>query len=221
MSANGVGAITWKPLLICPNADLSHRLSATWRAMGEPEAIVESPRYVDRAALRDLTGGHAVTLCFVDVGTDSELGLGLVHALRELGIPVVALHTANDADLILHCLRQGAAEFLFLPFSAEQFRLALDRLARRAQAAMAQAHSGGEGYCLMRGKSGCGNTTLACNLAFQLRALNFRKVLLVVPEVPGIPPKSQADYYEKDTEASRMSVVDSGQQPKCAAKGLF
>ena len=39
---------------------------------------------------------------------------------------------------------------------------------------MAQAHSGGEVYCLMRGKSGCGNTTLACNLAFQLQALNFR-----------------------------------------------
>src|SRR6476660_3239895 len=178
MSANGVGAITWKPLLICPNADLSHRLSATWRAMGEPEAIGESPRYVDYAALRDLTGGHGVTLCFVDVGTDSELGLGLVQALRELGIPVVALHTANDADLILRCLRQGAAEFLFLPFSTEQFRLALDRLAKRAQAARAQAHSGGEVYCLMRGKSGCGNTTIACSLAFQLQALNFRKVLL-------------------------------------------
>jgi hypothetical protein len=44
MSADGPGAITWKPLLICPNADLSHRLSVTWRAMGEPEAIVESPR---------------------------------------------------------------------------------------------------------------------------------------------------------------------------------
>ena len=66
-----------------PGNNLLHRLSATWRAMGEPEAIVESPRYVDRVALRDLTGGHAVTLCFIDVGTDSELGLSLVHALRE------------------------------------------------------------------------------------------------------------------------------------------
>src|SRR5258707_7711114 len=146
MSANGVGAITWKPLLICPNADLAHRLSATWRAMGEPEAIVESPRYVDPSALRDLTSGHGVTLCFVDVGTESELGLGLVRGLRELGIPVVALHSANDADLILRCLRQGAAEFLFLPFSTEQFRQALDRLAKRAHAAMTQAQSGGEVY---------------------------------------------------------------------------
>ncbi len=165
-------------MLICPNADLSHTLSATWRAMGEAQPIVESPRYVDLSELRDLAGGHAVTLCFVDVGTDSELGLGLVQALRELGIPVVALHTANDPDLILRCLRHGAAEFLFLPFSADQFRLALDRLAKRAQAAMTQAHSGGEVYCLMGGKSGCGNTTLACNLAFQLQALTFRKVLL-------------------------------------------
>src|ERR1700681_3463795 len=105
MSANGPGAITWKPLLICPNADLSHRLSATWRAMGEPEAIVESPRYVDRAALGDLTGGHGETLCFVDGGTDRRMGLGLLHALRIMGIPVVALHASNDPDLIVRCLR--------------------------------------------------------------------------------------------------------------------
>jgi pilus assembly protein CpaE len=210
MSANGPGAITWKPLLICPNADLSHRLSATWRAMGEPEAIVESPRYVDCAALRDLTGGHGVTLCFVDVGTDSELGLGLVHALRDLGIPVVALHASNDPDLILRCLRQGAAEFLFLPFTAEQLRLALDRLAKRAQAAMAQAHSGGEVYCLMRGKSGCGNTTLACNLAFQLQALNFRKVLLAdLDPLTGtiaflLKLNSNYNFVHTLTNASRM-----------------
>jgi pilus assembly protein CpaE len=178
MPDNGVSAITWKPLLICPNADLSHKLSAVWRAMGELQPIVESPRYVDRSALRDLTDGHAVTLCFVDVGSDVELGLGLVQSLRELGIPVVALHSANNPDLILSCLRHGAAEFLFPPFGTMQFQAALDRLAKRAQTAMAQARSGGDVYCLMRGKSGCGNTTLACNLAFQLQALNFRKVLL-------------------------------------------
>jgi|SRR5215467_2553158 len=70
-------------------------------------------------------------------------------------------------------MRQGAAEFLFPPIQHGTVP-ARDGLTKRAQAAMAQARSG-EIYCLIRGKSGCGTTTLACDLAFRLRALNFRR----------------------------------------------
>ena len=180
MSENGTNppGIIWKPLLICPHADLSRKLSGIWHELGEAESIVESPRYLDPPALSDLVRGHHVTLCFLDVATDPELALGLIRTLRDLGVAVVALHAANDPDLILSCLRQGAAEFLHLPFSLEQLRAALARLAKRAHAAMAQTRTGGEIYCLMRGKSGCGNTTIACSLAFQLQALTSRKVLL-------------------------------------------
>jgi pilus assembly protein CpaE len=206
---NGSG-VTWKPLLICPHADLSHKLGAVWHAMGEAEAIVESPRYVDGPALRDLVAGHEATLCFLDIATDPELAMGLVRALRDCGVPVVALHVANDPDLILSCLRQGAAEFLYLPFGVEQFRAALARLARRAQAAMAQARTGGSVYCLMRGKSGCGNTTIACSLAFQLQALNFRKVLLAdLDPLTGtiaflLKLSSNYSFIHSLTNASRM-----------------
>jgi len=178
MSSNGVSGVVRKPLLICPNADLSYKLSAVWRSMAEPELIVESPVYVEGAALPSLIEGHAVTLCFLDVGTDRELALSLVPVLRDLGVPVVALHTANDPDLILSCMRQGAVEFLYPVFSAQQVQSALDRLAKRAHNVKVQARSGGQVFGLMHGKSGSGNTTIACSLAFQLAALNFRKVLL-------------------------------------------
>jgi CheY-like chemotaxis protein len=180
MSVKGHAAagISWKPLLICPNADLSQKLSTVWHTMPEAEPIVESPRYLEAPAVRDLAAGHGVTLCFLDVGSDQGRGLALVRALREIGIPVVVLDKANDPDLILSCLRQGAAEYLYPPFSVDQLRQALARLAKRAQAAITQARSGGEVYCLMRGKSGSGTTTLACNLAFQIQELNFQKVLL-------------------------------------------
>jgi Flp pilus assembly CpaE family ATPase len=96
-----------------------------------------------------------------------------------MGMPaVVVIDKANDPDRILRCLRQGAAEFLYLPFRAEQLRQALARLGRRAQAAIAQPRSGSQVYCLMPGKSGSGATTLACNPAFQLQELNVLKVLL-------------------------------------------
>ena len=90
MSANGASGVTWKPLLICPNADMAQKLSASWRAMAQPELIVESPRYIDRSTLGGLIGGHAVTLCFLDVGTDRHLAFDLVGALRDLRVPVAA-----------------------------------------------------------------------------------------------------------------------------------
>ena len=62
------------------------------------------------------------------------------------------MHSANDWELILRCMRQGAAEFLFPPIQHGTVP-ARDGLTKRAQAAMAQARSG-EIYCLMRGKSG-------------------------------------------------------------------
>ena len=178
MSVNGLPAITWKPLLVCPHAELSRKLSAVWHATAQLEAMVESPRYLDGQGLQELISGHSITLCFVDVGTDQELALGLVRAVSATGIPVVALHTVNDPDLILSCLRQGAAEFLNTPFSAESFRAALDRLAKRAKSNKSQGRSGGLVYGFMRGKSGSGSTTLACNLAFQLQALTSQNVLL-------------------------------------------
>lgn len=178
MFPNGASGTIWKPLLICPNADLAHKLSAVWRLTGQVELMVESPRYVERSALAALISGHAVSLCFLDVGTDREVALDLIAGLKDLRVPVAALHTVNDPDLILQCLRQGASEFLYLPFNQGQVRATMDRLAKRTEAALAQPRSGGTVYCLMRGKSGCGNTTLACNLAFQLQALNSPKVLL-------------------------------------------
>lgn len=178
MSENGLAVNIWKPLLICPHAELSRKLSAVWHATAQPETLVESPCYLDGQGLQDLILGHSITLCFVDVGTDQEVALGLVHAVSATGIPVVALHTANDPDLILNCLRQGAVEFLYTPFSVGSFRAALDRLAKRSRGSKSHGSAGGQVYGFMRGKSGSGSTTLACNLAFQLHTLTSRKVLL-------------------------------------------
>lgn len=178
MPTNGTAPNSWKPLLICPHVDLARKLGAVWREAGERELVVESRRYPGQSALRELVSGNAPDICFLDIATDREVALGLITELKGLRIPVVALHTGYDSDAILSCLRQGAAEFLHLPFSAGDLGSALERLAKRVQAAAAQARSGGEVYCLMRGKSGCGSTTIACNLAFQLRTLNFQKILL-------------------------------------------
>jgi len=87
------------------------------------------------------------------------------------------LHSANDSELILRRIRQGAAEFLFPPFSTEQFRQGWSDQARAGRDG-----SGAIGRDLLPDarQVRVGTMTLACDLAFRLRALNFRKVLLVI-----------------------------------------
>src|SRR4029077_3098910 len=110
---NGAAAQSWKPLLICPQADLKQQFAKVWRALGEIEPVVEARTYPPRPALRELVAEHSPTLAFLDVATDLEAALSLAMELRNLGIPVVALHTGNAPDLILSCMRRGAAEFLY------------------------------------------------------------------------------------------------------------
>src|SRR6185295_5970359 len=99
MSANGLAVSPWKPLFISPDAGLSRKLSAVWRAIEEGEPIIECPRYIGSSALRELVSGHSPSVCFLDVGSDPEVALALMPELRELGISVVALHTGNEPDL--------------------------------------------------------------------------------------------------------------------------
>jgi pilus assembly protein CpaE len=100
-------------------------------------------------------------------------------AAMQPSIPIVAVHSSNDPDLILRCLRQGAGEFLFQPFTADALATALERLARITREANHHQRDMGKVYCFMPGQGASGTTTLACSLAFQLHRLNPQKKVLL------------------------------------------
>jgi pilus assembly protein CpaE len=95
-------------------------------------------------------------------------------------MPVVALSTRKDADLILRCLHRGAGEFLAEP-TAEQLGVALDRLMRLRAPAAQPAPS--TVYCVVPGKPGCGASTLALHLAIEFKRAGASRVLLVDTDV--------------------------------------
>ncbi len=117
---------------------------------------------------------------FLDVTTDAAAASDILASLSaELPhLPVIVLLLSNDPDLILKCLRRGAAEFLLQPFTHEQLAVVLAKLARFRGGLTAGAHRGGKIYCVLPAKGASGATTLACNLAFALRRLNGGRVLL-------------------------------------------
>ncbi len=172
MSTTIAPAIAWKPLVLCPHPDLARRVASALAGLGiaVSERIAAYPAPADPApALR-----QTCNIAFLDVTSDEERALPLIAELCAV-MPVVALHSRNDADLILRCLRRGACEFLSDP-APDPVRGVLDRLTR-ARAPQTPGRAGTV-YCVVPGKPGCGASTIAAHLALQLRGAGD-KVLLV------------------------------------------
>lgn len=167
----------WKPLLICPGDELRGEVLST---VGEWLSLMECPGDHGYPPLKSVLGTiakHGRNICFLDVGTNEDAAIGILTALAENSIPVIAVHISNDSDLILRSLRCGASEFLFHPLNAAQLRAALDRLGRKLESPGTKRNMG-KVFGFMPAKGNYGSTTIACNLAMQIRKFLARKVLL-------------------------------------------
>jgi len=159
---------------VCPQPDVYRRLQAvlTELAVEQPCTLTEYPR---SGAIAALVERNACNICFLDAATDCEHAQLLISELAPT-VPVVALHPRDDADLILRCLRRGACEFVAEP-TADAVGGVFARLARTRSDAVYRAP--GALYCVIPGKPGCGGSTLAANMAVQLRNDGANPVLLV------------------------------------------
>ncbi len=146
-----------------------------------PVAIVDC--YPDRTTLAELASLPGDRLWFLDTISDREVAFRLMSAIAVCApaVAIVALLRNDDPDMILQCLRQGASEFLIYPFTADQLKHALDRLTRLQTAGAPHppaAATRARVYCVIPGKGACGATTLASSLAYAMKRLDSRKVLL-------------------------------------------
>ncbi len=133
-----------------------------------------SPRDIGSAL-----GGEMPQLVFLDLASDPDRAIQLLNEMVRLGgaVQVVALLPANDSDLMLRCLRSGAADFLIEPFTADQLETVLAKVAR-TQPAAETATDNTRIIAVMPAKGACGATTVACNLAFYWKRMGAKRVLL-------------------------------------------
>ncbi len=173
-SAKSDGNPGWKPLVVCPNAPMAVRICAALGEQGFQNVCLVS-EYPKAGAIAGVVGRQGSDICFLDVASDPERALLLISEAAP-SLHIVALNAANDADLILRCLRLGASEFLS-DATSEQVRAVLERLSRLHPKVEPQKN--GVVYCVMPGKPGCGASTLATYLAIELKRSGVSSVLLV------------------------------------------
>ncbi len=109
---------------------------------------------------------------------------------------IVALHRCADPNLILAALRAGASEFLPTPLQPTLLP-ALERLLASGDGEFA-APVRGKVIGLLSAKGGCGATTLACHIGWELHRQTRKSVLLADLDLAcgllGFLMKSPAEY---------------------------
>jgi len=170
-----LAADSWRIILVTPGRRITAAILPLVSAELPTAQVIELQGYPKDGNLGDL--GSSGAICFLDLISDPEDG---VEALTRLvqgspNVPVVALVPDSNPSLILQALRVGARDFLTEPFSPDQFRTVLDKLASILPHLTAGL---GRIFTVIPAKGGCGASTLAFNLAVQLRKAGAERTLL-------------------------------------------
>jgi pilus assembly protein CpaE len=165
-------------LIVCPDAGMLAELMPLLSQCMPDVAAVALNAYLDPAALQERVSAHGAAVCFFDAETDREQAERTIAELAGLapGLHIVILLENNDPNRILRCLRRGAAEFLIRPFRQEDLEAVLSRLWPRPGGL--PFGKGGRVITVAPVKGACGASTIACNLAFQLRRPEPARLLL-------------------------------------------
>ena len=121
-------------------------------------------------------------LVFIDLDDDARTGCRVARYLADANpdVRIVAAGTAVPSETLVEAMRAGVSEYLEKPVPQESFDEAIDRLSRKPQAGVrGSAEVGGKVLLFFGAKGGAGSTTVATNLAIQLRRQTGERVLIV------------------------------------------
>jgi pilus assembly protein CpaE len=175
---------TWKALFICPNQKIIRDLAPLLRKHLPTFSGHDLNAYPMRHQLAEVLSSETPNLCLLEIGEPPEPGLALIPDLLriEAKLPIIVVLANNNPELVLRCLRQGASDFLIPPFTSEQVEGALQKIARLKPAHPANS---GKVYCIMPAKGGCGASTIASNLAYQMKRSDKRILLADLDPLAG------------------------------------
>ena len=168
-----------RALIFSPRAELADELELLLRLALPDVRLSLYSKYPTSNDLANLFQGGTPYFVFIDAVSDPKIATNLIGEISRSGprIHVLALLDHNDPDLILKCLRSGAADFLLQPFGEDQLAAAIATISRTLPTIGQEGREPGKIYCVMPARGACGSSTVACNLAFALKKAG-KKVLL-------------------------------------------
>lgn len=167
----------WKALFLCPNSKIVRDLTPLFSGVLGDFTSQEIATYPNRHQIADALAAEPPNLCVLEVSDPPARALSVIADLAraDAKLPIIVVLSKDDPELVLRCLRQGASDFLIQPFTADQVDATLRKVARLRPA---RTKTPGKVFCVMPAKGGCGASTIAGNLAYQLKRLGNKRILL-------------------------------------------
>jgi pilus assembly protein CpaE len=165
----------------------TQRRNAALRALGEchTSKIQEFLSYPSDLEDVPRTLNRDFDIVLVDLDTNPKLALNLVASISVRGLAIAMVYSAQaDPDLLLRAMREGAREFLTLPFYPGAMAEALVRASALHSVTRPQEKADGRLLVFLGAKGGSGVTTLACNFAVSLAQESGEKTLLIDLNLP-------------------------------------
>ncbi len=174
-------------LLIAPDRELAQKFLETIPQTRGFQILADLKSYPPNQTLEIRVRQLKPQVVLLDLGSDPSASVDLVRYMAGLTPPVrvIGLHSHNDSQMILQCLRAGAVEFLYAPFDLAIQRDAISRLRRMVAPESVQRTEVGHAVAFSSCKPGSGASTVATQTAFSLHRLTGKKILLVDCDLTG------------------------------------
>jgi pilus assembly protein CpaE len=149
--------------------------SMLWQELRNVPAIVEAEFNGVATMLSQLPGSLGKQRLFI-IPVHSQFDVEEIRVIQENfpGSPVLSLIDINDANMILQANRAGVSQIVPLPFTPGDFHTAMDLIAKTYGQEMRYANV----VAVSGVTGGCGATTLAVNLAYEVSQLPKTKCIL-------------------------------------------
>ena len=168
-----------RSIIICPAPELAARLEAAVTATGEVTVGRTLNRYPNAIDLVRTLRAHAPEVVFLSFES-LEKAQEVVKFLEAeaAGVPVIAIHSKMEPNLLRQIMRIGVREFLAEPFERSAIMEALSAVKTLLERNPPAPDTTGQIFAFLPSKAGVGTSTIALNVSAALSRRPDTKVLL-------------------------------------------
>ena len=168
-------------MLIAPDRELAAEFTATLPEAKGFQILSELKQYPTEATLEIRLRQLQPDVLLIDLASNLDTAEKLIQQVAGLrtGVQVIGLHRTNDGIALVRSLRAGAIDFLHAPFDPAAQQDAASRIRRLREPDPETHQELGKVIAFSSAKPGSGASTLAIQMAFNLRRLTGKRVLLM------------------------------------------
>lgn len=174
-------------ILIAQDRDLAAEFTRSVDASRAFQIISDLKGYPPKQTIELRLRQLQPDVVFVDLSSNLDAACEVMQVIVDSGVAVsvIGIHKENSSEALLRSLRQGACDFLYAPFEANIQLEVSDRLLRLKEPEVGTEKELGKIIAFASTKPGSGASTLSAQLAFTLKRMTGKRVLLVDLDLMG------------------------------------